>query len=73
MEKIDWERDVKGILKSELARREMSYEELCKKLEVIGVNEKPENVNNKINRGTFSAIFLIQCLKAIGCENLKID
>ena len=73
MKKVDWEKEVKGILKSELARRELSYEDLCKKLEVIGVSEKPENVNNKINRGTFSAIFLIQCLKAIECENLKID
>ena len=73
MEKVEWEKEIKGILKSELARRGMTYDELCKKLEGIGVSEKPENINNKINRGTFSAIFLVQCLKAIGCENLKID
>ncbi|HMV01636.1 MAG TPA: DUF6471 domain-containing protein [Chitinophagales bacterium] len=73
MNKIEWEKEVKGILKSELARRGMTYEELCEKLEAIEVSEKPENINNKINRGTFSAIFLIQCLKAIGCENLKIS
>lgn len=72
MTKMDWEKDVKGLLKSELARRELSYEQLCEKLKAIGVEEKPENINNKINRGTFSAVFFVQCLKAIGANEVRV-
>lgn len=72
MKDKDWTKEVKGILKSELARQDMSYEELCEKLKSIGVEDKPENINNKINRGTFSAVFFLQCLKAIGSNELRV-
>lgn len=31
------------------------------------------NVKNKINRGTFTAIFFVQCLEAIGCTTLRLE
>ncbi len=69
-EKDKWAFYVRGLLKAEMARRNLSFEDLANLLAEIGVHEKPHSINNKINRGTFSAIFLVQCLKAMGREVL---
>ncbi len=68
----DWKSRVKGVLKAELKRRELSYADLADKLAEIGVKEDRRNINNKIGRGTFSAVFLFQCLEAIGCKTLHL-
>jgi 3-mercaptopyruvate sulfurtransferase SseA len=48
-------------------RRNLSYKELAERLEAIGVKDNERDISNNINRGTFSAVFLAQCLEAIGC------
>lgn len=71
MTDAEWKQHVKGILKAELKRKGVSYADLAGKLGLIGVKESEENLNNKINRGTFSAIFFFQCLQAIGVSELR--
>lgn len=68
----DWTVLVKGLLKAELKRRNLSYADLAEKLGKIGVKETERNISNKISRGTFSAIFLVQCLEAIGCQTIHL-
>jgi len=68
----DWEAKVKGLLKAELKRRDVTYHQLAEKLVRIGVAESPENIANKISRGKFSAVFLLQCLEVIGCNTLRL-
>lgn len=67
-----WENKVKGLLKAELKRRNITYQELVEKLALLGVTETPENIANKISRGKFTAVFLMQCLDAIGCQTLRL-
>ena len=67
-----WDARVKGLLKAELARRGVTYEQLAEKLQEIGVSETPASIANKISRGRFTAVFMIQCLEAIGCETARI-
>ncbi|MFN3747984.1 MAG: DUF6471 domain-containing protein [Sphingorhabdus sp.] len=31
------------------------------------------NVRNKLSRGKFTAVFLLQCLEAIGANSLRLD
>jgi hypothetical protein len=69
MEEFDWNEKVKRLLKSELVKRGISNYELVARLQAIGVEETKSSVESKISRGTFSAVFLLQCLKAIGCKN----
>jgi hypothetical protein len=68
----DWNKHVVGMLKAELKRRHLSYRDLAEKLEAIGVHDSERNVTNKINRGTFTAAFFVQCLEAIGCHTLHL-
>lgn len=69
----DWSAQAKGLLKAEIVKRGISYRQLTERLDALGVQHTVENVTNKINRGRFSAMFLLQCLKAIDCKVLRID
>lgn len=68
----EWQERAKGVLKAELKRRNVSYKQLADKLKEIGVDENDRNIANKLARGGFSAVFLIQCLNAIGCETIQV-
>ena len=63
---------VKGLLKAELKRRNLTYDELARRLTERGFPESAENISNKISRGKFTAVFMIQCLDAIGCKSLNL-
>lgn len=69
----DWEDQAKGLLKAELKRRNVSYAQLVDKLAEIGVVDSEPNVRNKLSRGKFTAVFLLQCLEAIGASSLRLD
>jgi hypothetical protein len=63
----------KNILKAELKRRGMTYRDLVEKLGEAGIQETERNLTNKIARGTFTAAFFVQCLKAIGATTVRLD
>lgn len=67
-----WVKRARNLLKAEMTRRGLNYDDLAARLNEMGINEKPENLRTKINRGTFSASFLLQALEAIGCKSLDI-
>lgn len=69
----DWEDQAKGLLKAELKRRNVSYAQLVEKLAAIDVVDSEPNVRNKLSRGKFTAVFLLQCLEAIGVTNLALQ
>ena len=69
----DWQAQVKGLLKAELARRDLTYGDLAQKLEAIGIKDNERNISNKIGRGTFTAIFFVQCMEAIGCKTIHFE
>lgn len=72
-EKGDWEARVQGLLKAELKRRNVNYHQLAERLQAMGVNETHAGITNKISRGRFTAVFLVQCLDAIGARTLRLD
>lgn len=72
MPDTEWEAKVKGLLKAELKRRNVSYAQLVEKLATIGVADSEPNIRNKLSRGKFTAVFLIQCLEAIGALELRL-
>ena len=69
----DWQSTVKGLLKAELKRRNLSYRDLTKKLHDIGVEDNERNVANKVARGSFTAVFFIQCMEAIGAKTIHLN
>lgn len=68
-----WEDRVKAMLKGELKRKGVTYADLVGKLADIGVMDSEPNIRNKISRGKFTAVFLIQCLEAIGVSSMRLS
>lgn len=73
MDEDEWKKLAKNMLKAELARRGISYEMLVAKLKAMGVDENYNSVNTKLNRGTFSFVFALQCFKAIDAKEIRLD
>jgi len=72
-EQSEWEMKAANLLKAELKRKGVTYAQLVERLDTIGISEKEVNVANKLSRGKFSAAFFLQCLKAIGSQQLHLD
>lgn len=72
MPETEWEQRVSNLLKSELKRKGVTYSQLVERLKAIGVDEKEANIKNKLSRGKFSAVFLVQCMDAVGVESLRL-
>lgn len=68
---VEYETKAKNLLKGELKRRGITYGELARLLGEMGIHETEKNLNNKISRGGFTAAFLLQCLEAIGANEMR--
>lgn len=63
---------VKEILKGEIKRRGLTYADLVTRLGEQGIVETEANLRNKISRGSFTATFFMQCLVAMGCQQVQL-
>lgn len=69
----EWQDRLKGMVKAELARKGINYVALAGLLEeAYGVTESPQNLSNKIARGKFSAVFMVQIMEVIGCQQITM-
>ena len=69
----DWKAQAKQIIRAELKRRDLSYVDLAKRMEGIGLKVNDRTLANKIATGAFSAVFFLQCMDAIGVKSVQID
>jgi hypothetical protein len=68
----NWEKTARGLLRAEMARRNISYKELSRRLETIGVLEKEKQLMNKVARGKFAFTFFLQCMCAMEVDSLLL-
>ena len=68
----EWAAEAKRVLRAEMVRRGVTYEELASKLAEIGVEQSPPSLRMTINRGRFRAMLLLQCLTAMRCRSLRV-
>jgi hypothetical protein len=61
------------ILRAEMAKRKITYEDLVSKLQAIGVQINVGNLRVRVSKGAFSAALLIQCLRAMGIKSLSLE
>ncbi len=70
--KKTWTREARNILRSQITRSGLTYEQLAVRLEKLGVSETVSSVKGKIHRGTFSFVFVIQVMQAIDRDRIDI-
>ena len=71
--KRDWDLEAKRLIKVELTRAGVTYKELARRLEAIGVIDSEAAIANRISRGRFTATFLLQVLHVLGLKHLRLD
>jgi hypothetical protein len=69
---MDWQREARRLLRAQMALKDVRYKGLARALESIGVLEEPKALANKINRGTFSFVFFLQCMHALDIESVRL-
>ena len=72
MNEQTWNKRATNLLKSQMVLAGVNYEQLIQRLAAIGVDESYKGIANKINRGTFSFVFFIQCMKALGVNEIRL-
>jgi hypothetical protein len=71
--KDEWADRSKRFFKAELKRRDVTYEELARRLSEMGMDESEGSVAMKINRGAFPTWFFLASMKAIGCMAVRVE
>lgn len=69
----DWHKLATSTIKVELTKANIGYEELVQRLATVGVQESYTGIAAKINRGTFSFMFFMQCMKAINKNQITVE
>ena len=70
---VDWYQLAGNVLRAELARQGISYRQLATLLAGIGVSETERSIANKMSRGSFSFAFFLQCMRALGRTDFRLD
>lgn len=68
-----WSKVVSKMLHVELAKHGVSQVEMSELLAKIGVDETAPAIRKKLWHGRFSAMFFVQCLRALEVKELKLD
>lgn len=56
-----------------MARAGINYDELIHRLKEHGIEESYKGISAKVNRGTFSFTFFMQCMKSLGETEIRLD
>jgi hypothetical protein len=67
-----WEETAKELIAESMYRQQVSYKELARRLERLGIDESADQINRKVNRKKFSAAFLLACLAAMDISSVRI-
>ena len=69
----EWRAKARNLVKAELKRKGVSYAQLAEKLAEMGVHDSERNISNKLSRGSFTAVFLLQAMEAIGASEIRLS
>ena len=69
----EWADVLRRLVKAEMAKRGVTYEQLAEKLATLGIEKTPSNLSTRINSGAFGAQLLLEILAAMGCRSLDLS
>lgn len=65
-----WRDLVSRLVKSEMTKRKVRYDELSKRLADHGTVQTPDNLRNKVNRGIMGADLLLQVIYVLNIRQI---
>jgi hypothetical protein len=73
MSEDQWADKAKRLLRAEMVKRGVSYDDLAEQLGKMGIQETSVNIRNKVARGKFMASFLLECFAAMGVQVIRLE
>jgi hypothetical protein len=73
MSEDQWADRAKRLLRAEMVKRGVSYDDLAEQLGKMGIQETSVNIRNKVARGKFMASFLLECFAAMGVQVIRLE
>lgn len=70
---VDWRQLVQRLLKAEMSKRGVKYQDLSTRLTNIGVNQSADNLRNKVNKGILGADLLLQIMYVLNMRRIERD
>ena len=64
---------VRGVLRAEKARRNLTYPQLSRMLADYGIDQSATNLSTKVHRGMMSAQLFVAILAVMGIEALDLQ
>lgn len=69
----EWRQLVERLIKGEMSRRGVKYQDLSQRLASIGINQSADNLRNKINKGILGADLLLQIMYVLNFRKIDRD
>ena len=73
MNNKDWNNEAKIIFKAILEEKNIKYNDLVHALNDRGIDESYNSIVMKINRGTFSFAFFLECMYVLDIDLRELD
>jgi len=70
---VDYRELISRLIKSEMSKRKIRYEDLSQSLAQYGTKQSSANLRNKINRGIMGADLFIQLLLVLNVKQIDRD
>lgn len=69
---MQWKQRATWLVRMEMERQGLAFKELSRRLERLGVSLPGPQLSNKINRGSFSCAFFLQCMRALDVDVIRL-
>jgi hypothetical protein len=67
----DWRNLVQRLLKAELSKKGIKYQDLSDRLKAVGLDQSADNLRNKINKGILGADLLLQIVFVLNIKQIR--
>jgi len=68
-----WRHLVQRLLKAELSKKGVKYQDLSDKLLAVGVAQSADNLRNKVNKGILGADLLLQIMYVLNIKQIRYE
>lgn len=64
---------IQGLIRTEKARRKLTFEDISQRLRQYGIHQTPTNLRTKLGRGDMSAQLFLALMKVLGMRSVRLE
>ena len=64
---------IQGLIRTEKARRKLTFEDISQRLRLYGIRQTPTNLRTKLGRGDMSAQLFLALMKVLELRSIRLE